>query len=199
MKTIFEITEQKLIDEVLATVEYGVLALFAKKPYAVPVNFVYLNDVIYFHGSTKGKKMDILRENKHVSFNINSEAAIIPSYYSSAENLACPATTFFKSVTIDGEAEIVESRTEIVSAFTAFMEKLQPEGQYKPLDSEEYEKTFKGLSVVKININKLSAKFKFGQNLNKERFQLLIENLKKSGSDSDLLTLESIRTFNKSI
>jgi len=32
-------------------------------PYSVPVNFVYLDNAIYFHGTPKSKKMDILAVN----------------------------------------------------------------------------------------------------------------------------------------
>ena len=56
MKTAFDITDDKLIVEVLNLAEHGVLALYDAKPYAVPVNFVYLDGAIYFHGSPKGKK-----------------------------------------------------------------------------------------------------------------------------------------------
>lgn len=42
MKQNFEITDKELITEMLNTAEYGVLALCGEKPYAVPVNFVYL-------------------------------------------------------------------------------------------------------------------------------------------------------------
>ncbi len=195
MKTAFNITDDELIVEVLNLAEYGVLALYGTKPYAVPVNFVYLDGSIYFHGSPKGKKMRILAQNKEVSFNVIAEDNIIPSYFSSDSGLACPATTFFKSVIIYGFAEIVDSREEKAKAFVAMMEKLQPEGKYKPFESSEYDKQLSVVAIVKILVQEMTAKFKFGQNLTKERFQKVIEHLEQRGDAKDLLTVKAIKQF----
>lgn len=195
MKKIFEITDEQLITEMLNSAEYGVLALCDTKPYAVPVNFAYLDSCIYFHGSPKGRKMDILKENNRVSFNVTSDATIIPSYFSSTENMACPASSFFKSIIIDGEAEIIESREELAKVFAALMKKLQPEGKYKAFDSPEYDKQFAALSVVKITIENLSAKFKLGQNVNQQRFQMIVGHLEKRGRPIDLLTANAMKQF----
>ena len=189
MKKSLEIKDPALIREVLDEAEYGVLALYDDKPYSVPVNFVFLNDAIYIHSSPKGKKMRIINSNPQASFNIVSYSQLIPSYFTSDEGLACPATSFFKSITVDGMIEKVESLEEIKQAFTAMMEKLQPEGQYKSFDAPEYENEFKALEVLKIRIEELSAKFKFGQKLKWDRYQILLKQLKESGSEKDLKTL----------
>jgi len=195
MKNIFKITDKKLIAEILDDAEYGVLALCSKKPYAVPVNFVYLGGAIYFHGSSKGKKMSILRENLNVSFNVNTDIRIIPSYFSSTGDLACPASTFFKSVIIDGKAEIIKTRDEFVEIFTAMMQKFQPEGKYKGFNSTDYNKQFRALSIVKINVTQISAKFKFGQTLDQKRFQMVIDHLENSGRSVDISTVNSMKRF----
>jgi len=193
MKKAFEVTDKKLIAALLDEAEYGVLALGGDRPYAVPVNFVWLDDAIYFHSSPKGKKMRMLKENRFVSFSVVTDTVLIPSYFSSTEGLACPASAFFKSVTIDGEAEMVDARDEIAAAFTAMMEKLQPEGQYTSFDSADYDKHFAALAMVRINVQALSAKFKFGQTLNAERFAMVIEHLEQRGRDIDLLTARAMQ------
>jgi len=193
-----EITDETLITEMLNAAEYGVLALCDEKPYAVPVNFVYFDQSIYFHSSPKGKKMRMLKANNNVSFNVTTDSIIIPSYFSSKEDLACPASAFFKSVIIDGEAEVVSAREEIVQVFSALMKKLQPEGRYKSFSSSEYDKSFAALSLVKIKVHELSAKFKFGQNLNQERFQMVIEHLEQRGEKMDLLTANAMKQLLKS-
>jgi len=197
LKKSLEITDQGLIEEVLSDTGCGVLSLYDGKPYGVPVNFVYFDGAIYFHSSPKGKKIKIIKQNNQASFSVISEASIIPSYYTSEEGLACPATSFFKSIIIDGHIEIVDCYDEVVASFTALMKKLQPQGQYKPFESEEYKKEFKGLLVLKIVIDKMSAKFKFGQTLNNERYQLLINNLEKSDSESDKAALKMVKEFYK--
>lgn len=195
MKKIFKITDKKLITEMLNQVEYGVLALCDTRPYAVPLNFVYFEDSIYFHGSKGGKKMEILKKNNRVSFNVVSDSIIIPSYFSSKENLACPASSFFRSIIIDGEAVVVESREEVAKVFSVMMEKLQPEGRYQSFDSKEYDKSFSALSVVKIITHHLSAKFKFAQNVTPQRFQMIVEHLEQRGEKLDQLTAKSMKQF----
>lgn len=193
MKKTFEITDAELIAETLNNAEYGVLALCGDKPYAVPVNFVYLEEAIYFHGSPKGKKMGIIKQNSCVSFNVTTDATIIPSYFSSKENIACPASTFYKSITLDGNAEIIDNRDEVAQVFAAMMGKLQPEGRYQSFDSSEYDKQFSALAVVKVRVNNISAKFKFGQNLNRERFNMVVRNLEERGTRLDILTAEAMK------
>ncbi len=202
MKKVFRITDKKLISSVLDEAGYGVLALAGaspdQPPYAVPVNFAFLNGAVYFHSSPKGKKMTMLRANPYISFSVVRDEVIIPSYFStikgsSMEGMACPASSFFKSVTIDGVAEVVESREEVAAAFTALMQKLQPEGGYKPFEHADYDKHFAALAVVKINIEAMSAKFKFGQSLSAERFDMVVEHLEKRGREIDLRTAETMR------
>ncbi len=195
----FKITDKKLINEVLNRAEYGVLALYDEKPYAVPVNFVHLGGAVYFHGSPRGKKMRMLRANNSVSFNVVADSVLIPSYFSSTENLACPASAFYKSIIIDGETEVVGSREELAKVFSAMMEKLQPEGRYKSFESCEYDDSFSEVSVVKIRVHQISAKFNFGQYLNQERFQMVIEHLEKRGEQIDLLTANTMRQYKKEV
>lgn len=187
----------ELTSEVLNSAEYGVLALYDTKPYAVPVNFVYLNDSIYFHGSPKGKKMGILARNKEVSFNAIVESNLIPSYFSSDSELACPATSFFKSVIVEGVAEIINNRAEKIKAFIALMEKLQPEGKYKPFTDSEYDKQLSAVAIVKILVQEMTARLKFGQNLTHERFLKIIDHLEKRGEEKDFLTIKAMKQFYK--
>ncbi len=197
MKKVFKVTDKKMIAAMLHEAGYGVLALASstpgEHPYAVPVNFVYLDNAIYFHSSPKGKKMEMIRANSHISFNVVADETIIPSYFSSTEGPACPASSFFKSVTIDGVAETVTSRDEIAAAFTALMQKLQPEGNYIGFNSDAYDKHFAALAMVRIDVKSLSAKFKFGQPLSQERFAMVIEHLKERGREIDLLTATTMQ------
>ena len=200
MKQAFEIKDKKIIQAVFDRAEYGTLALSDEgKPYSVPVNFVVIEGVIYFHGAQRGRKMNIISKNIKLSFSVVENYALIPSYFSSTEGLACPATQFFKSIIVDGEAELVESREEKAKMFEALMQKLQPEGQYKAFEDEAYDKVLSATAVVKINPTEVRAKFKFGQHLDEERFSMITEYLKKRGEPLDVETLhlmESMREMN---
>jgi len=198
MKQAFEIKDKKVIQRVLDNAEYGTLALCAyDMPYSVPVNFVALNDVIYFHGAYKGRKMSTIAQNAKVSFSVVENYSLIQSYFSSTEGLACPATQFFKSVIIDGEAVVVESREEKAMMFKALMQKLQPEGKYLSFDEEAYDKAIKGTAVVKIVVSEMRAKFKFGQHLNTERFEMIVKHLEERGEEKDLETISLMDEMKK--
>ena len=196
MKQIFEITDKDDIKEVLDGASYGTLALCEnEKPYSVPINFVEYEENIYFHGSFKGKKADILKKNSFASFSVVEPCALIPSYFSSNEGLACPATHFFKSVIIDGVIEFVENKDEKIDVLTKLMQKLQPEGNYKPLNENEYEKIITATCVYKLIPTSTRAKFKFGQHLNRERFEMIINHLEKRGSKTDIKTIKLMKKF----
>ena len=196
MKSIFKVKNLKIIYEILDKVQYGTLAICRDdKPYSLPLNFVRIDDNLYFHGSKKGRKMDILKANLFASFSVVEPYSIISSYFSSKENLACPATHFFKSVIIDGKIEFVENYEEKVQALAFLMQKLQKEGKYKPLEDEVYKKMINVTTIYKLNMNETGAKFKFGQHLSQERFDMIIEHLQKRGDEKDINTVEMMQNF----
>jgi len=194
MKQIFEIKDRTIIHELLDSTEYGTLAVSLNdEPYAVPVNFVRIDDDIYFHGALSNKKMKILATNPKVSFSVVQNYALIASFFSSTDGLACPATQFFKSVSIDGEVEMVESREEKAMMFEALMKKLQPEGGYKPFSDSDYDTAIKATAVVKIEVKHLSCKFKFGQHVTKERFDMILSHLEERDTQIDRETIEIMK------
>ncbi|MCB4762133.1 MAG: pyridoxamine 5'-phosphate oxidase family protein, partial [Sulfurovum sp.] len=189
MKKVFKIEDKNIINSVFDKAEYGTLALsYNDEPYAVAVNFVRIGESIYFHGALNNKKMKILAKNPKVSFSVVESYSIIDSYFSSHDGLACPATHFFKSVSIDGVAEVIENQEEKALMFEAMMKKLQPSGGYKSFSDEAYNKALKTTAVVKIVPSTISCKFKFGQHLDTERFEMIVKHLQERGSEVDLAT-----------
>jgi len=196
MKQAFEITDQDIIRDMLTKVEYGTLALCDEGiPYSVPLNFVPMDGDIYFHSAKKGRKMDILKKNKRASFSVVQTYSLIPSYFSSRDGLACPATQFFKSIIMDGDISFIDQIDEKSLALKHLMEKLQPEGHYKPLSDEEYLKTLNSLNVYKLTPHETRAKFKFGQHVNADRFDMIIAHLEERGSDVDRATIQMMKQF----
>ncbi len=190
MNPYFEIKDETTINTLLDKTEYGTLALAdGDTPYAVPVNFVRIDTAIYFHGALTNKKMKILEHNAHVSFSVVAPYAIIDSDFSSDGGLACPATQFFASVSIEGIATRVENRDEKATVLEALMRKLQPKGGYAPLTDAAYGKALRATAIVKIEVLHRSGKFKFGQHLSQERFDRIIDHLRKRGTALDLETI----------
>ena len=187
---------QKDAIKLLESAEYGTLALSdGNKPYAVALNFVYLDNAIYFHCSKKGKKIDLIKSNSNCFFSVIKDYSLIPSYFSSKSGLACPATHFFESLHIEGVAKIVNIIQEKQKMFTALMQKLQSEGGYKSFDSIEYKGSIEAVGVIKIEILKYNHKVKVGQKLSSERFDMIVENLQRRGEKKDLETIDRMRKY----
>ena len=190
----FEIKDKTIIYNILDKAEYGTLALCVEnRPYAVPLNFVRIEDDIYFHGALKNKKMKMLEQNPNISFSVVENYALIDSDFSTTDGLACPATQFFKSVSIDGVAVVEESRDVKTEVFELFMQKHQPKGGYKPFNHSDYNKALKATALVKIEVKNLSCKFKFGQHLNEERFNMIVSALLERGTQTDIETVKIMK------
>lgn len=194
----FSISEEGEITEFLHQVSYGYLGVEGDDgwPLVLPLNFVYYEGAIYFHGSRHGGKMKQMAANPRVTFSVAKEYALIPSYFTD-DKLACPATAFFKSVFIKGYAAPVEDLPEKARVFTAFMEKLQPEGGYAAIDPQdkEYRGNLRGVALVKITIEEMTAKFKFGQNWTPEAHEKVREQLIDRGRPADLETARMMEKY----
>lgn len=191
----FEIKDNNIIYDVLDKAEYGTLALCVDDtPYSVPVNFVRIEDDIYFHGALSNRKMKMLNQNPNVSFSVVENYALIDSDFSSIDGLACPATQFFKSVSMEGVVNVLENRDEKAKVFEALMKKLQPKGGYKSFSDTAYDSAIKATAVVKMAVSSITCKFKFGQHLNNERFEMICAHLAKRGTKIDNKTIEIMKS-----
>lgn len=194
----FKVEDPRELEEFLQSMSFGFLGTADPegRPSVTPLNFVYDGANFYFHGSRAGSKMKQLRARPEVCFTVADEYALIPSYFSDPE-LACPATAYFKSVTAYGIAELVEDPAEKAAALSLFMRKLQPEGGYAPIGAEDerYRGQLKGVAVVRIVPESLTAKFKFGQNLQETERERMIGSLARRGGERDEETAEMMRKY----
>lgn len=194
----FSIQEQEELESFLQEVSFGFLGINSSDgwPRVIPLNFAYHAGIFYIHGSRAGEKMKLLNKNKQVTFSAAHEYALIPSYFTD-EEMACPATSFFKSVTVRGHAELVTELDEKARALSAFMHKLQPEGGYNPIDANDpkYVPRLKGVALIKIIPEDWTAKFKFGQNVKGSEREQIISGLQKRATAGDQATLEMMEKY----
>jgi len=73
------LTNEEMLD-ILNTAEYGILSTVGADgyPYGVPVNFVYLDNKIYFHAAVTGHKLDNMTFNDKVSFTVVKDVELMP-------------------------------------------------------------------------------------------------------------------------
>ena len=147
-------------------------------PQIIPMNFVFLNDIVYIHSHVKGEKLDNISKNNKVGFEVDRELEFLPSYFEDPRN-ASLADTLYISVVIKGLASLVADRDEKTLALNGLMEKYQPEGYYDPIQSDM--RVLDAVSVIKIIPQTLHGKYKIGQNMNsKDRMNLAQKILKKN-------------------
>jgi nitroimidazol reductase NimA-like FMN-containing flavoprotein (pyridoxamine 5'-phosphate oxidase superfamily) len=192
----FEVSEPEQCEEFLNELHDGVLTFIGTDgwPKAVPLNYVYHNQTIYFHGSKHGEKMAGLAADPRVEFVAYQAHAFIPSYFSDPY-LACPATVYFRSVRIRGIVAQVEEADEKAIALAALLKNMQPEGGHAPIDAsdERYVGSLRGVAVLRLDPSEMTGKFKFGQNLSDKRREVVVQGLCERGLPNDADTIKRIR------
>lgn len=141
--------DENSVIEILEKGAYGVLSVIDNKgyPYAVPVNYVYTENKIYFHCATQGHKLTALKSNDKVTFNIVAHEMVVPSELS----------TQYKSVIVFGIGKIVSDNEEKISALRMLVLKYAPE--FVDKGEIEISETLDRTAIVRIDIEHVTGKF----------------------------------------
>ena len=147
-----EIREKKTIEEILTKCPVGRLGTVSEEglPMVKPLNYVYLNGSVYFHSAREGEKIDDIRRDNHVCFEVDLPIA----YVSGSKDNPCSAAYRYRSVIITGLAGIVDDDAERLRALEALMDKYQPDGGYGRFLPEKLVLT----AVVRIDIQRMTGK-----------------------------------------
>ena len=134
-------------------------------PQIIPMNFVFLDNSVYMHSHIRGEKIENIKHNSKVGFEVDRNLEFLPSYFSDPDD-ASLADTLYISVVIKGEAILVEDKKEKVLALNGLMKKYQPEGRYIPM--REDMDVLDATAVIKVTPKEMNGKYKIGQNMSKE-------------------------------
>lgn len=134
--------------DILTKGEYGVFSSVNSDGYAygVPLNYVYNENVIYFHCAREGLKLDNIKHNEKTSFCVVGDTKVIPEEFS----------TLFESVICFGKAEIIDDEKERMEAFLHFVKKYS--GDFLDKGDEYIMKDAPKAIIVRINIEHISGK-----------------------------------------
>ena len=175
-----EIKSKEKIIEFLSSQQTGRISSIDENgyPQIIPMNFVFINDVIYMHSHTRGEKLDNIRRNQKVGFEVDKSLEFLPSYFSDPTD-ASLADTLYISVVIKGNGSIVSDREEKTTALNGLIKKYQPEGGYEPIKPEM--DVLNEVEVIKIVPESLRGKYKIGQNMDmKSRIDLARQILERN-------------------
>ena len=156
-------------------------------PQIIPMNFVFLENSIYMHSHVKGEKIDNIKRNSKVGFEIDKNLEFLPSYFSDPDD-ASLADTFYISVVIKGEASLIEDNDEKILALNGLMKKYQPEGKYLPMTADM--PVLDHTAVIKVMPKEMNGKYKIGQNMNKEEKIDIANKILERNSSTAKETLE---------
>lgn len=142
-------------------------------PQIIPMNFVYVkNDsidtqsdnknigAIYMHSHPIGEKIENIKRNSKVGFEVDSYVCFLPSYYFHPTD-ASQADTLYISIVIKGNASIIQDTDEKANALNALMKKYQKEGGYESLSSNMG--SVREVTVLKVVPDQIRGKYKIGQ------------------------------------
>jgi len=184
-----EIKSKEKIKEFLDKEHVGRIASIDENgyPQIIPMNFVFLDDVIYMHSHTRGEKLENLSRNDKVGFEVDRELEFLPSYFEDPKD-ASLADTLYISVVIKGKAEIVKDKNEKTTALNGLMKKYQPEGKYEPISPEM--EVLDEVAVIKVTPDSMKGKYKIGQNTRPEARMELAKKILERNSPTAKKTLK---------
>ena len=156
-------------------------------PQIIPMNFVFINDVIYMHSHIRGEKLENIKRNDKVGCEVDRSLEFLPSYFFYPTD-ASLADTLYISVVMKGICIIVKDKKEKTLALNGLMQKYQPEGGYEPMNPKM--EVLNEVAVIKVIPNTIRGKYKIGQNLKHGEKLELAENILKRNSSSARQTLE---------
>ena len=184
-----EIKSKEKIIEFLSSQQTGRISSIDENgyPQIIPMNFVFINDVVYMHSHIKGEKLENIKRNQKVGFEVDKSLEFLPSYFSDPTD-ASLADTLYISVVIKGNASIILDKEEKTTALNGLMKKYQPEGGYEPIKPEM--DVLDEVTVIKIVPESLRGKYKIGQHMDRKSRVNLAKQIMERNSPTAKETLD---------
>lgn len=144
-----ELTNMADIEAVLKKAFVCHLGLTDKdQPYIVPMNYGYEEGHIYLHGADAGRKIDIIKKNNKVCF----EMELFESEIIKGGDQPCDWGTAFRSVIGFGTAKLLQTPEEKTKGLNVIL---------KSHDDRDFtfpEKMLEATAVIDITINEMTGK-----------------------------------------
>lgn len=115
-------------------------------PYIVPMNYGYDNGNLYFHCAQEGKKIDLIKRNNKVCFEIEMSHEIITS------EVSCKWSTKYQSLIGYGEIKIISETEEKKKGLDFIMV------QHGKKENLYNENAVKKVGVLKLKITSVTGK-----------------------------------------
>ncbi len=143
-----EIKDTQIIEEILSKSEICRVAMIDDgEPYLLPFNYGYKDNCIYIHSAPAGKKIDILKKNNRVCFEIEYKAEVVKH----AD--PCKWATRYRSVIGYGDIEIITDTKQKKAGLDIIMAHNGKTGEHI-----YQEKQVDAMFILKLNITSVTGK-----------------------------------------
>jgi nitroimidazol reductase NimA-like FMN-containing flavoprotein (pyridoxamine 5'-phosphate oxidase superfamily) len=142
-----EINDIAAVEEILSKARVCRLGMCdGDWPYVVPVCFGYKDNALYFHSGKEGKKVEILRRNNNVCFEVDVDCELVKA------DKPCDWGMRYKSVIGFGKAVFIEDVESKHKALDIIMQQFS-EGSF-----EYSEETVNNTTIIKVEIESMTGK-----------------------------------------
>lgn len=142
-----EITDTAAIESIILKSSVCRLAMSENdRPYIVPLCFGYEDNALYFHSAREGKKVDMLRKNSKVCFELDTDHEIV------SDESPCKWTMKYRSVIGNGKASLIHDPEAKRQAFDIIMH------HYSDKVSAYSEAGLDNSLIIKIEIESMTGK-----------------------------------------
>jgi transcriptional regulator len=159
-------------------------------PVVVPTQFMIDGDTVWLHLVRANPVFAALAENPRVLLSVAGDWAFIPSSWKAIDDedpaLGIP-TTYYGAVQLTGSATVHDERTEpgsVASILWRQLAELQP-GIDAADPGEAHAAKLLGILGVEIAVEQVSAKFKYGGNVDEAHRRSVVERLRERGAPGD--------------
>jgi uncharacterized protein len=143
-----EIIDHKLIDDILSnSIICRVAMMDGDKPYIVPLNYGYCDNALFIHSASVGKKIELLKLNNKVCFEIDVEGELIKA------DISCDWSINYCSLIGYGTMDIITDFDEKQAGLDIIMK------QHGKSENNIYKKSnVEAIVILKLNIEQITGK-----------------------------------------
>jgi transcriptional regulator len=160
-------------------------------PVISPSHFAYDGrDTIVLHFVRDNPVWAALAERPVAILSVIADYAYIPSYWNAGEEApeewGVP-TSYYATAQLRCGARVVEDPVDLAALLTDLMAHFQPEGRHRPIEAGDnpYAEQFTAIRGLRLTIEDVRAKFKFGGNRPKAHQRAVAEALHGRGAPGD--------------
>jgi transcriptional regulator len=157
-------------------------------PVVVPTQFVFDADEIVLHLVARNPVFDAIREQPRVLMSVAGDWAFIPSAWKAIGDedprLGIP-TTYYAAAQLTGTARVVDAPEEIAAILRVQLARIQPAVAVAD-PAEAHGPQLRAIRGVRISVDDVRAKFKYGGNVDVAHRLAVVERLRERGGPGDM-------------